>query len=84
MLGDGNIRTKHNFPGFRSLVKCYFYRTLHSMDLVEKEDYSQPYLQKNIFRVALGALTTLSLLFTIRLFLYAANDIIIYRLLYYF
>ena len=68
MLADGNIKTAHSFPDFGKLIRDYFLRTLHSMDIVCKDGYRQPYLRDNALRVALGALTVVSALLSLYLF----------------
>ena len=68
MLSDGNIKTKHHFPNFKSLVKAYYSRTRNSMGLIKENDYSQPYLKKNLIRTFLGGLTTLALVVSLILF----------------
>ena len=68
MLADGNIKTKHNFPDFRKLARSYFTRTFDSMNLMLKDNYNQPCIKKNTFRVSLGALTVILLVFSLSLF----------------
>ncbi len=68
MLSDGNIKTKHHFPNFKSLVKAYYSRTRNSMELIQENDYSQPYLKKNLIRTFLGGLTTIALVISLILF----------------
>lgn len=64
VITDPNIITRHNFPDFGKLVKNYFFRTFHSMDLVFKDNYRPPVFKKNTTRCGLGALTVASLLFS--------------------
>lgn len=61
IMADGHILTKHHFPGFKGVAKSYFYRTMHSMGLMHNQGYDQPYLKKNVYRVASGALAVPSL-----------------------
>jgi glycosyltransferase involved in cell wall biosynthesis len=70
IIGDGNIKTKHNFPDFKSLVKNYFFRAMHSTILMKKKLYNQPYLKKNIPRVLLGSLTTISFFASVFLYIF--------------
>ncbi len=55
LVADGNILTKHHFPGFKGVVKAYFYRTIHSIGLMHGRGYDQPYLKNNVYRVVFGA-----------------------------
>ncbi len=67
LIADGNILTRHHFPGFKGVVKAYFYRTIHSIGLMHGRGYNQPYLKKNAYRVALGALVVPSVMLSLGL-----------------
>lgn len=69
IVADGNIRIRHHFPDFKKLTRDYFARTFYSMDITVKDNYNPPYLKKNIMRVVSGALTVISLFFSLSLFL---------------
>lgn len=68
MISDGNIKSRHNFPDFIPLVKTYFNRTFDNMGLMHNKKYDQPYLKKNIVRIALAPLTLISLIVSIFFF----------------
>ncbi len=68
MIGDGSITTRHNFPDFDRLMKSYFFRTMHAMEIILRNNYAQPYLRKNRLRTALAPLVVLSLLGSVILF----------------
>jgi glycosyltransferase involved in cell wall biosynthesis len=77
MVADGNIKTKHHFPDFNDLIRNYFFRTMHSAILMKDYTRNFPYLKKNMLRVLLGSLTTIS--FLIAVFLYIIfNKIILF------
>jgi glycosyltransferase involved in cell wall biosynthesis len=65
MVADGSIESKHNFPDFKPLVKKYFLRTLHSMNLIYENKFMLPYSRKNIMRIALGPAVLISLFFSL-------------------
>ena len=65
MVADASIKTRHYFPDFGKLVKTQFRKALHLRNAMHQDNYRQPYLDKNILRVALGGLTVVSLIFSL-------------------
>jgi len=65
MVADAGIKTLHYFPDFGKLVKTQFRKALHLTDAMHQDNYRQPYLSKNILRVALGGLTVVSFIFSL-------------------
>jgi glycosyltransferase involved in cell wall biosynthesis len=66
----GNIITRHHFPGFLKLLKNFFYRTIHLIELIYNRDYFPNYFQERSWDLILAPLCTLSFIIGILLNLF--------------